>query len=468
MRRVVGGLVALACVLAACTAQSGSHRSPSTRPSAAALTAAERLYGQAPGEPGPKLQYQPDVIRVGGGPAAVKGVSGNGLTFTIDGRAAHAAEIAPGRILYASGRVVGRILAVRDVAGNKAVTLGPVSLTELYRKLDFKIERPVSIANVTKLPYPSDAVTLGSAPAPRGTRSAAHRTLTTPVVRFAAVTGSSPYSIDTACCGGGVSLNAGYYKDGTAINLKARFFYTNPRVTAYIKIAEDGKPLQAALQISGGAGIHLGFTASSSAGANVHDLAVEVPVDLSLPLYALGVPAAFTFTQRFSLQTAFSARNSSLSASGDWGFHGSLGFYYDGHFSVQTPRGFAPQNSFLQSVQGISVGIESLVFGYTARAYVGVGPLGFTSGVYFGLVASVTALRQSNVVLRDCRQVTVKLDAIVGIGWTVPKVLVSILNAILSVFKVEPLPSYGGTPPYTLSVVPQQVASQPAGCAGRS
>jgi hypothetical protein len=474
----VAGL--LAATITACTASStlgartaapgsASPRSSTSVSPTPRLTPAAQRWGLAPGEPGPKLQYQPDVVRVGGGPEAVEGVSADGLTFTIDGRAAHAGELQPGRILYASGRVVGRVLALREVAGNKAVTLGPVSLTELYRKLDFKIEQPVSIASVGRQPYPTQAATLGPTPEPShsarsGSRSKLPPRFVTHPIELAA--DPSPFSVSTECCSSGVGINAGYYAGGTAINLKAKLYLNAPKITAFVKIGEGGKPLQAALQLSGVGGLRLGFTASAAAGANAHAPVVEVPVDLSLPLYALGVPAAFNFVQRFSLKTAFSARNSSLSAAGDYGFGGSTGFYYDGAFHVQVPHGFSVRSSLLDSVQGISVGIESLVFSYTARAYVGVGPIGFTTGVYFGLTATITVLHQSDVVLGACRQTSFEMSAIVGIGWTIPGLLASIVNAILRVFKVKPIPSYGGTAPLTKTVVPQRVADTPAGCAG--
>jgi hypothetical protein len=63
---------------------------------------------------------------------AIRSQAANGLTWTIDGSATSAAGDSAGKILFATGRVVGRVLAVEQ-AGDIAVTLRPDQLTDVIK-----------------------------------------------------------------------------------------------------------------------------------------------------------------------------------------------------------------------------------------------------------------------------------------------------------------------------------------------
>ena len=56
---------------------------------------------------------------------------------TIDANAPHADEIKVDKILFATGRVMGRILKVDSTPEGLAVTLGPVEITERLLKSGF-------------------------------------------------------------------------------------------------------------------------------------------------------------------------------------------------------------------------------------------------------------------------------------------------------------------------------------------
>jgi len=130
---------ALVCVLASLTACTGrasdgsTNGSPTTTPAGQTdLTAAEIQYGVSPTR-NDQVTYQDDVIVMEHGAEAIRSQAANGLTWTIDGNAAGAQEIQPDKILFATGRVVGRVLAVERQAGNIAVTLGPIELTDVIK-----------------------------------------------------------------------------------------------------------------------------------------------------------------------------------------------------------------------------------------------------------------------------------------------------------------------------------------------
>ena len=79
--------------------------------SQANLTDAEIKYGVSPTR-NDQVTYQDDVIVMEHGAEAIRSQTANGLTWTIDGKASGAQEIEPDKILFATGRVVGRVLAV--------------------------------------------------------------------------------------------------------------------------------------------------------------------------------------------------------------------------------------------------------------------------------------------------------------------------------------------------------------------
>ena len=147
---IAGALLGSALVLAA-----GCGRSPTTGPASATqaaqntqatrtpqstgaasvhkLSDAERRFGASP-KRGEGVTYQPDVIVMEDGAEAIRSQDANGLTWTIDGNAPGASEIAVDKILFATGRAVGRVLKVDHSGSDLAVTLGPVALTDLLKE----------------------------------------------------------------------------------------------------------------------------------------------------------------------------------------------------------------------------------------------------------------------------------------------------------------------------------------------
>jgi hypothetical protein len=86
-----------------------------------------------------QVTYQPDVVIIGGGPKAIRAVSDDSLTWTIDGSAKGVRELSVGKIMFASSRAVGRVVALQSRGNGVAVTLAPVSFTDIVRDADLKI-----------------------------------------------------------------------------------------------------------------------------------------------------------------------------------------------------------------------------------------------------------------------------------------------------------------------------------------
>lgn len=101
--------------------------------SPAALREAETRFGVSP-KRDKRVTYQPDVIIMEHGAEAIRSQSTDGFTWTIDSNAEGASEIGPGRIMFATGRVVGRVLKVARKGNDLDVTLGPVELTDVIKE----------------------------------------------------------------------------------------------------------------------------------------------------------------------------------------------------------------------------------------------------------------------------------------------------------------------------------------------
>jgi hypothetical protein len=96
------------------------------------LTDAEVRYGVSPARSS-QVTYQDDVIVMEHGAEAIRSQSANGMTWTIDANAPDARAIQPDKILFATGRVVGRVLAVENTGDGLAVTLGHITLTDVIK-----------------------------------------------------------------------------------------------------------------------------------------------------------------------------------------------------------------------------------------------------------------------------------------------------------------------------------------------
>jgi hypothetical protein len=134
-------------LLTACSGH-GNGGSTTAPAGAAALTDAEILYGVSPTR-NSQVTYQDDVIVMEHGAEAIRSQSSNGLTWTLDANAPGAADIQPDKILFATGRVVGRVLAVERSGGDLAVTLGPMELTDVIKDAQITYQGALDLDKMT-------------------------------------------------------------------------------------------------------------------------------------------------------------------------------------------------------------------------------------------------------------------------------------------------------------------------------
>ena len=88
-----------------------------------------KTYGYGANSTG--ADYQPDVVVVGGGAAAIRSASSNGLIWTIAKNAPGADKLKVGSVMLLTSIATGRVAAIHDDGDSRVVTLAPVNLTGL-------------------------------------------------------------------------------------------------------------------------------------------------------------------------------------------------------------------------------------------------------------------------------------------------------------------------------------------------
>src|ERR1700733_5116255 len=104
----------------------------------AKLTAAERKYGMAP-KLDPRVTYQEGVVLMEHGDEAIREAKTDGMTFSFDAKAEHVGEFEEGKIIFATGRVMGRVGQLKRDGDTVTVKLAPVKITEIIKKGTFML-----------------------------------------------------------------------------------------------------------------------------------------------------------------------------------------------------------------------------------------------------------------------------------------------------------------------------------------
>ncbi len=243
-------------------------------------------------------------------------------------------------------------------------------------------------------------------------------------------------------CGGlGLHLYTG--KGGLKVDIWAILYLKAPTITFNIDVS-PGYVKTAAIQLTGGGGFSVVFEAGSDQAfqANIHEFG-QVPLDIEFPVYGLGVPLSIKLFNTFKLDTGFSAKTAVLKARADYSASGALNVGYVNNKWGATGMNMAMKHNLADSISGISVGINSLVFGDRQTVLVGLGAFGFSTGPYVSLISTITALDQSSIAMRPCAQGTFYMGVYAGIGWSIPKVIAGVVNFFLSLANVKPIPTSG-------------------------
>ncbi len=470
------------------------------------MSLAEFQYGASPTR-NSDVSYQPDVIVMEHGADAIHGYSSDGLTWLLDAGAPHVSELQPGKIMFATGRAVGRILAVTPHGNDIAVTLGPAALTDVVSDLQMSFEQPVDLSSAIMYSAPNAPLSGDLAPMVKDTTKTSdaetgsgdevvvgpipERGWATPIIP-ASVRGRTAISArpthwvpSAAAPVQGGAIGQVFNLIGPMIGLPQPVNMSGFKVSPYlgggfgIAIARNtpdlmmvasgglklnqpslrvnlnishGSVVTAELELKGAAALLVDIQAGTQVGLNGNiNKVYYLPTDFSIPIFGKAVPFAITFHQSFIVNTAFTAKNSTLNAGGEEDFTGSVFMgLHNGSWGVGAPTSMTDKRDLLQSISGVSMGATSMVFGWGTKMIVGIGAFGFATGPFLGYNTSVAALRGSDmttglVPVPPCHGAILSVGINAGVGYSLPAPFVSAVNAVLNLLHINTsLPPTGG------------------------
>lgn len=413
------------------------------------LTAAEVKFGVAPRR-GPSVTYQRDVILIKGGADSVRSVSDDGLTWTIDPRAGGASDLQVGRIMFATGRAVGRVLALRKTGEGLAITLGPVELTDIVSELSFKMEQPLDMSQaieyeMPKIPYRPDEVTRNLET--NGFLKPASYSISGPPAFALQQIKSDVGFFKTWGFAGDNGVGVSGTRDANGVRISTGFVLALEKPSIYVNIEiHQAHVTKAEIKLHGGAKWLAHFDAAGENGVkgNIHEI-VPLPVDFSFPITGpvSAFPFAVTVRHVFSVKTQFTSQGA-LRAQGELKIAGDFYAGYDGkNFSTSGPS-FTLENNLVRDMNGISIGPEQMVLTHEARVIVGVGAWGFVTGPYVGLNSALVVRHGSSIGIVVCEGAAIDSNLTAGVGYSMPQPVTNAINFILRALNAKPIQGHGG------------------------
>jgi len=490
------------------------------------LTESERNFGIAP-KRGPQVEYQPDIILMEQGDKAIRSIASDGMTWTFDANAPHVSEFQMGKIVFATGRAVGRIIYMKREGDDVKAILGPIQLNNVIRNGSFAMDSPIDLKNVLiftapDMPEPREVAeqkntssvhkpwdgwnktvvisrvskngkrtpvsmsriyadgrqesyqrigrrwipaTLTPAvfsplrsgsgfSAPRLQRTALGGQMMMPGApgpSLPKVPSLPDYKVPSApnlpslhipdsdlvalpfATSDSIGVQYKYEKNGLSVAATGALAVNNARIRFFLEIGNGKVPTTAGLELAGAVGVRLHLKSHTNGEFHVNaQQKAWLPTQISIPLGGGIVPFSLMFDQALVLNTGYSAKNSILNAEGDYGFDGGIKAGIEGgKWAVHIPLQPTAKVDIGNTVEGISVGINSLVMGAELRAMVGLGAGGFGTGVYATLIFTGTMLRAPDIGF-PCRQGTIQVTLYAGVGYSIPKWATDAINYVLS------------------------------------
>jgi hypothetical protein len=469
------------------------------------LTESQRKFGISP-QKSAAVEYQPDVIIMEHGDQAIQSLAKNGMTWQFDANAPQVDQFQQGKIIFATGLAVGRIIDMKRSGSSVTVTLGPIQLTDVIKNGKFAMQEPIDVNNVIvyvapEFPQPKENTTAFGGTAqqfldqPFGSTNdgrflPAQLQLTPGIINKPVAPPPLPPIPNADSLGklpvvnidddvrevpifnlSEVGAQLYYYKKGGPSVMAEAALSVRKLQIFFELLIQDGSIIKCGVNIDGavGARMHVGAITYGKDFAVNWNRTLWLPVDLKIPLglnSASPVPFSITFNTLLDIGTGFSAKNASLDADGDYTFGGGLwaGYKKEGGWQV-SKAGYVHANKDLGvTTKGLSVGINSLTMAAGVRAMVGIGAFGFNTGVYGGLRFGGSILRAPDNAWA-CRQGTIEANFDSGVGYSLPPGISDAINWLLSFFtsyKLDRVGSILKADPRSLFHGNTQI---PAGCA---
>lgn len=477
-----GRCVALLCgalVFSACSS-SKNNAASQTGGTGSADVALANQYGLGP-KPDPSITYQSDVVLIDGGPKIIRGVSADGLTWTIDATAPGADRLKPGMIMFATSQAVGRVVRLSARSTVLDVTLSPVELGDVIRDGHLVIDQTVPLESLTLFETPQipggyedvasnklvQGATFGGerptagylraglfippttngltdgVPAPNEAGDVSEKSTEFAGWNLTAYKGGATMGLRAERgLAGSKTVGAGKTIPDTELKvaIDAHLEVKDLRVVADIPITR-GEVGTSHFRVYGIEGLVMSIQAGAVNGLSDNRKArIEIPIQLRQNVIIGGFPATLTQKFKFLVQTAFTAKNGNITGSGEWDVDGSIGI--DGQ-TVTLPKLTARGTKLIDSIMGVSVGVNGIVVGVSFQfglvfglPVAGAGPaasfitsLGMTNGSSLGIVqckqVSITSVVSGGVAIQMFDPVKEALKKVLGVDIPAERPLVS-------------------------------------------
>lgn len=384
--------------------------------------------------------YQSDVVPIGTGPDAIRSVSSDWTSYTLDGSAPGVADLAVGKIMFASSTAVGRVVELSRSGDDVVVRIAPIELTDLVKSGSFDFHQRLDPSAFSGRQFDESAGWV--ADAGKGTELAMPAGLRRPAgsigpglsvgpggPSFRVLTDKPPTAGDQVSVGQWTAKPT-----FTARQLGLEMIYNKADLivdssvmlkTSQLDLSVTGDPRRGdfSMVLRGVKGVTLDLQAGLGPGADPasgnRKIEGELPLSWSIPLYAgpplLGIPVALQVGFTFNVATALGAKNATIHARGDYGLSGDIGIIKG---QVQAPD--VTVNESLLNMDGISLTASGLVVGVSFKLMLGVGIPQAMAGPHVYLTAAAGIAKGTQIAINaDCRFASLDFKAGVGVSLSV-------------------------------------------------
>jgi hypothetical protein len=395
-------------------------------------TPAEITYGCGV-RAGGSITYQPDVEVIRDGASAIKGWGSDGLTWTLDGKAAGVNDITPGRVLLVTGLAVGRVVAVEPSGADRIVTLGPVQIGDVIKDGVIASAGPVALdgavrdvapdlpgrivdgidstasRDLGRMPFAKVPDSTVSLAAPRPTGTPAPTPVPPPSEPELQIGGGASFT-NLYCCTD--RIGGDFWYEQNQLKFRASVWLNVSKPTAeYTLTFVDGKLDAGYFAISGLRSIHVDINTAIADGVNLFKgymlpMQFRIPLETGSSATAMEQlpPLNLAMLQIWTVHTRFTARTSKLVGSADYDINGggtlsvaiSHGAINPGASSF--PTGFTPKNRFLDSITGLSIGVGAATVGMNVRFCICFGAYYASDGLFYQLNNGFSIANDSSAV----------------------------------------------------------------------
>ena len=197
-----------------------------------------------------------------------------------------------------------------------------------------------------------------------------------------------------------------------------------------------GKVESGEFKLQGVKGVVVSLAAGSENGlSDNYKVKAELPYELqSQEISAAGIPYVVSVKLALLVDTAFSAKNSTIQGFAQYGLEGDLGASYTGTGGAiaETPK-FSVVRPMLDTLGGLSVGVNGIVLAVKVQTQIGLGVTAFNAGPFGAITVAVGATVGSDLGIVKCRGVTVSIDAKAGVGFEIAPVAEKLLKFLPNV-----------------------------------